>query len=382
VQEPRLERLTITVFTLATLTGIVILATSESHLVNYVALAITVAGALAARCWRWAGISLFAIGPLLSTLATTPATSSGVGSETILVWSLVVFAAFFWSLNGTRAIPLGLTAGIGSGLAFAITSPLHWIDPLVGAALATTFAAAAAGSAVSSQRGYLAEAEGRRQDAKLTREAEIDRRIAEERVRIARDLHDVVGHQAAVVSMHLGAAELHLATDPEATAKDLKAARSGVQAVLRETQRILEILRVGPGEDGALPVADQPHLLALVDSFRRAGSPIEADLDPLPAETTPDVSAALYRTMQEALTNAQKHGTGPTVIRLTVQPSTVQLQVTNPVKAPGKVPTKGGYGLIGMQERVSAAGGTMKTSTNDATFLLEVSMRLDGRPLR
>ncbi|MCC6496717.1 MAG: histidine kinase [Propionibacteriaceae bacterium] len=383
IRAPRLERLTFTVFGLATLTGLVLLATQGVGPVAYLALAITVTGAVLAHWWRWPGIALAAAGPVLSTLSAAPTTPSGVGSETVLVWSLLVFAAFYWALAGTRPIILGLVTGAGSALAFGLASPNHWLDPLVAAALTTSVAAAAAGSAISSQRRYLAEAEGRRHDAELTKEAEIERRIAEERVRIARDLHDMVGHQTAVVSMHLGAAELHLATDTSAVATDLAAARAGVQAVLRETQRILEVLRPAPGEESAVvPLADHSHLEALIDSFRNAGSAIEADLDDLPEDTAADVAAALYRTVQEALTNAQKHGRGTTRLHLAVRPPTITLTATNGLPPSGVSTPGGGYGLVGMRERVTAAGGTLATSSQDGTFRLTVELRTDGKKVR
>jgi signal transduction histidine kinase len=192
----------------------------------------------------------------------------------------------------------------------------------------------------------------------------------------------MVGHQAAVVSMHLGAAELHLASDPAATAKDLVAARAGVQGVLRETQRILEILRLTPGEDGVVPLADQLHLEALIDSFKRAGLPIEASLDQLPDDAAADVNAALYRTVEEALTNAQKHGTGTTRISLRIERSEVHLEVRNPVDPALPVPSRRGYGLVGMRERVTSAGGTLREYIQHGEFVLHVSMRLDAGPIR
>lgn len=368
-------------FVLATTTGVVVLAVREAGIIGFLALAVVATGAVAARWWRWVGICVAAAGPVLTTFSHSGVTSSGAGSETVLVWSLMVFTAFFWALRGTRAIPLGLIAGVGSAVAFGLETPLGWLDPLVGAALATAFAAAFAGGAISTQRRYLAEAEGRRREVKLTREAEIQRRIAQERLRIARDLHDMVGHQTAVVSMHLGAAELHVRSDPGAAATDLAAARGGVQAVLRETQRILEVLRAGPGEDDLIPLADQAHLEALVQSFRDAGVSIDAKLDQLPGDATGDVGAAVYRAVQEALTNAQKHGTGTASVQLSVQQPRIELTVTNPIRTRKDRLSSGGYGLVGMRERVSAAGGTMHVTTEHEQFIVQVSLRGDGRTI-
>ena len=367
-------------FSLATLVGVVVLVTSGATWLNYVALSLAVGGAVVSHWWRWVGVGLAGLGPLVSALAPFPSTGDGVGSETVLIWSLVVFAAFYWSLQGTPGFPLGVGLGLLSAASFGLSSSRQWLDPLVVAALATTIASAAVGSAVSSQRRYLSEAEERQREATLTREAEIQRRIAEERVRIARDLHDMVGHQAAVVSMHLGAAEVHLAGDPEAAARDLSAARAGVQGVLRETQRILEVLRGSPADDTA-PTADGTHLATLVESFRRAGHPIDAQLVDLPGNTAAEVGAALYRCLQEALTNAERHGSGITTVRLRESQGLVNLTVTNQAsERPGA--GREGHGLVGMRERVTAAGGTLTATGRSGTFTTNATLRLDGGPVR
>lgn len=374
---PRLERLTQFTFGLATLIGLVLLVSTGASWLNYFALTLTAGGAVLSNWWRWPGVIVASFGPLVSVVAPSTTTPNGVGSETVLIWSLVVFAAFYWALEGAKTFALGVGLGLMSALAFAVSSTAPWLDPLVLAALATTIASAAVGSAVSSQRRYRSEAERRLKEARLAREAEIDRRIAQERVRIARDLHDMVGHQVAVVNMHLGAAEVHLATDADATRSDLEAARGGVQGVLRETQRILEILRGTPTADDLAPSADHRSVPALLDSFAAAGMPLDTHLDQLPDDISPDVSAALYRTAQEAVTNAHKHGTGTIFVRLNRAGTLVDLTVSNPTGRPSATP--GGLGLVGMRERVTSAGGMLDVSPSSERFTIRATMRLDGK---
>ena len=93
---------------------------------------------------------------------------------------------------------------------------------------------------------------------------------------------------------------------------------------------------------------------------------------------SPDVSAATYRVVQEALTNAQKHGTGPVTVTVSSDSHEVRITVTNAVRNPAQ-PTDGGYGLIGMRERIGSAGGALETAAAHGKFTLKATMRTGGR---
>lgn len=144
-------------------------------------------------------------------------------------------------------------------------------------------------------------------EAEQGRQAAVERGVAQERLRIARDLHDGVGHQIAVVNMHLGAAEVHL-SDPRALRGDLVAARAAVQAVLRETQQILAVLRVDNAGERPQATPSPAAVGDLVESYRQAGMVVNANIGSFGIALSGQSSVAVYRVVQEALTNAHKHG--------------------------------------------------------------------------
>ena len=237
---------------------------------------------------------------------------------------------------------------------------------------------AATGSAIRVNARYHAEAAARLLTMEESRASEIQREIAQERLRVARDLHDSVGHQIAVVSMRLGSAEVHLPPGAEAARADLDGARTALQSVLRETQEILRVLR----DDDAAPTvpARRPSIRHLVAGLRDAGMRLDADVqefDDIPA----DVALTAYRIVEEALTNAQKHGEGTTTLRVEVAAGgAISIDVANPLReVPGSRPSSGGLGLIGMRERAEASGGTLDSRWEDGIFRVSASLPGTGR---
>ncbi|MGC3955471.1 MAG: histidine kinase [Propionicimonas sp.] len=318
--------------------------------------------------WQpWLGLVLVAAGPLVAALTGWLPTHN---------WSIACFAAFLFTLRGLPGLSTGLVVGLANlaavGWYNGTLSPEANSEASIAAAAA--LALAASGSALRSQRQYLAELEQRTRDAIAGREAAVDRSVAQERLRIARDLHDSVGHEIAVVSMHLGAAEVHLGTDPGAAASDLRAARTGVQSVLRETQGILRVLRVGREADSLTPTPDHGRVAALVESYRAAGLELDAQLSgferPLPRST----STAVFRIAQEALTNAERHGEGPVSLRADIGEQSVVIEVVNLRRTDGRDTSGGGNGLVGMRERAESAGGHLVTRDDGRVFSLRAEL--------
>ena len=201
--------------------------------------------------------------------------------------------------------------------------------------------------------------------------------VAEERMRIARDLHDSAGHAINVILVQAGAARLHAEQDPERT----RAALSTIEDVARETVTEIDRLVGSLREDGATDTAehgvDPPLTLAavatLVEQHRANGLEVElrveGDQRPLPRA----VDGAAYRMLQEALTNAAKHGGTSARVEILYRPRELTLAVTNPA-GPAGAEEPAGHGLVGMRERAQLLGGRLAVERADATFAVRAEL--------
>lgn len=212
--------------------------------------------------------------------------------------------------------------------------------------------AAMAAVAVHRWRVYVREVEQRADEAERTREVVARERAMEERLRIARDLHDSLTHAMSVIKMQSGVA-VHLARKRGEEIPDaLLAIQEASADATRELRATLEVLR----RDQPEPVGAD-GLTGLLERFRSTGlgvaATVEADLGALP----PDVAAAVYRIVQEALTNVSRHsGASSATVAVRRTADAVTVMVENPGQVLDASPPPG-LGLIGMRERVSALGG-------------------------
>lgn len=359
--------LALVVAAIACIAALVHLVVQDTNAGAYCALVAEVAGIALSRRFLWAGTVLFAVAPLIAVIS---------GNDPQVTWTMSIVGVFYVCLRGLPALWVGLLvaalnyASVSSfdGVGLGATAP-------VAAVLA--FAGAAAGSALRGQRQYWQELEQRARDALATRESEANRRVAEERLRIARDLHDVVGHEIALINMHLGLAEVGLEPGDTATRSSLHAAREGVQTVLRETQHILDVLRVDSDVESTRPVAAFEEIPDLVDSFRAVGLTVDLTL-PAALRLGAEVSAAAYRIVQEALTNAQRHGTGSAQINAVAAEAVLTLTITNPVSPRAAPKGRAGYGLVGMRERAQSAGGHVSAEERSDMFTVTATLPIDG----
>jgi signal transduction histidine kinase len=263
-----------------------------------------------------------------------------------------------------RALIIGVLAALALAGFHMLVKPSSWLgaDNIALAALGGL--AVAAGDASRNRRAYLAEVEARARHAETDREAEAARRVTEERLRIARDLHDAVGHHLALIYVQAGVAA-HVLTDPPAQAREaLGHIRNASKTTLGELSATVGLLRQ-PGEQAAPtdPVVGLAGIDGLLAAFRRSGLAITAQVDG-PARPIP-VAADLtaYRVIQESLTNVCKHA-GPTTVavRLVYEPDSLRILVDNETAHPprsGAEPAGAGHGLVGMRERVTALGGNL-----------------------
>ncbi|MBN9613138.1 MAG: hypothetical protein J0H64_06700, partial [Actinobacteria bacterium] len=180
-------------------------------------------------------------------------------------------------------------------------------DARIGAALVI---AAALGDSARSRREYLHAVEDRAERAERTREAEAERRVSEERLRIARELHDTVAHQLTVINLHAGAASGYLDARPERAHEALGTIRQAARGALTEIGELLHYLRDAE-RPGAAPLQQGlDGLGALLARMHDAGLDVRTEIEGDPTRLTDSVGNAAYRVVQEALTNAHKHGSG------------------------------------------------------------------------
>lgn len=325
------------------------------------------------RARLWFGTAAIVLAPMVAT------TLSG---SPLVTWTVAVFTAFSIALRGLPGLLVGVVVGSGVYVAIIYADGLGAVDPTAFVALTSAFTAAATGSALRSYARFQNEAEQRTRDAIASRDAAANQRIVQERLRIARDLHDLVGHEIAVLNIHLGVAEVNLPGEAAASRTALVAARSSVQSVLSETQRILHVLRTDDADDAGAPAADFSRIPDLLTNYRNAGVDVRAHLGAVPERIDPEVSTAAYRVIQEALTNAQRHGVGPVTIDVAATAREITITTANAKRLPVSPSTRRGYGLVGMRERVSSAGGRLEIHDTEHDFTAVATLRLDGSTLQ
>jgi signal transduction histidine kinase len=306
------------------------------------------AGVLLARADTWAVLVWAAL-----AAAGVAALGSGSGSGSSNVgWFAVCLLAGWSVLAGGRWVGVGFW--VVALLLFGVEA-LNDHDPGWAAwAVGTTFSAGAA-LVVQQQRSLL-------EQLRAAQAGLAERSRAEERNRIARELHDVIAHSLTVSLLHVSSARLAVEYDPADAARALdEAERLGRQS-LNEVRSIMGMSRSSTGEATAAPVPQIDAVAELVEQFRRAGADIslsvEGDLERVPATT----GATAYRIAQESLTNAAKHASGsPVTVLLVAEPRLVELTVDS-AGAPG---AGAGMGLTSMRERALAVGGSCAAGPHD-----------------
>ena len=314
------------------------------------------AGALLVRGWR----------PLLlyAAVATTGVAVLGHGTSASIGWFAVCLLAVWCVLIGGRRD--GLVYLAGTLALFAV----EWLwvepDPGWGAWMAGTTFTVLGALLIRHDRELVSQL--RAAQAGLA-----ERARAEERNRIARELHDVIAHTLTVSLLHVTSARLAVEHDPADAARALAEAERLGQESLAEVRLAVGMLHRNedPGRTAPLPGAGD--LPALVERFRSAGADVtlavEGDTGRLPATT----GLAVYRILQEALTNAAKHAPGsPTAVRLSVHADAVRLAVDSAAE-PG---TGTGLGVLSMRERAEALGGTCQAGPGGRGWLVQAMLPL------
>jgi signal transduction histidine kinase len=285
-------------------------------------------------------------------------------------------------LLGQLADPVASRAGLvvvlGSSAIIAANQP----DAAAGdyIAVPALFGIAWVGGYALRERTLRADAaDARAEIAEQRREAAARIAVAEERARIARELHDVVAHAVGVMVLQVGAVRLHLPAEQHDDSEALREVERTGRTALAEMRHLLSALRRDGEQLDLTPQPGLHSLDALVESFRRAGLPVQIDISGAPFRLPPTIDLSAYRILQEGLTNTLKHAHASAAeVSIRYAGDRIQLQVKDDGRgaAANRDP---GFGLLGMRERVSIYGGDITTASEPGRgFCLNVCLPCDG----
>ncbi len=324
------------------------------------------------------GAGVVAVGVGLVPAALSPATSPDGWLLVALLAAIAAPMAVICSADPANLGWFGMCVLAGWAAFAAPTAPASTLAGLLVALFATEWVV------LSNEPGWGAWVAGtvfttvacqlsRRQRQLLLalREAQAglaDRARAEERNRIAGEMHDVIGHALTVSLLHVSSARLALDDAPEEARASLAEAERLAQQSLAEVRAAVGLMRAdGPSAHAPMPGAGD--LEELVASFRRAGTPVSCDVDGDLSWLTATAGLVVYRLLQEALTNAARHAPGAeTAVRVEVADTGTRVVVDSD-GAPGRAGA--GTGLLGMRERVEAVGGRLTAGPWQAGWRVE-----------
>ncbi|MES9605817.1 histidine kinase [Actinomadura sp. NPDC000929] len=321
-------------------------------------LAAALAGSLALVAWRRAPLAALVVSAVCMLALAAHVRPGPAAAFPVIV---AVFAAFraghrvATALVGTAFLGLGLMVRLPS--ADGSLRDLQSLSLLVG-----WFAAAGVTATVTRHRqAYLEEAERRAAEAERTREEAARRRAGEERLRIARELHDSLTHSISIIKVQAGVA-VHLA---RRRGEDVPPALLAIQEAsgdaMRELRATLEVLRDADRSDGESLASGLDRLDDLVERARSIGLPATVTISGTRRDLPAEVDRAAYRIVQEALTNVSRHAGGAAAaVRVDYASGELVVQVDDDGEADPDAPPVPGTGLLGMRERVAALGGRLR----------------------
>ncbi|MEV6325719.1 histidine kinase [Nocardia sp. NPDC051787] len=328
--------------------------------------AFLIAGGLALAARRWAPVTV---------LAVTGVCALGYQAVGFDVPAVAFLVAVYAAVRmGHRMITVVASAILLAALPFAALATLHDLGEAYAQArraleLAWLIAAGAAGEA-------LRQAERRADEAERTREETARRRADEERLHIARELHDSLTHQISVIKVQSEAA-VHVARKrgeevPDALLAILEAGREAA----RELRATLEALR----DDGKSPAHGLADLPDLVERARSTGLDATLTIEGQRQDVPAAVDRTVYRIVQESLNNVARHAAAATAsVRIEYRPDALLIQVDDDGKATAETAPVPGVGLLGMRERVSALGGRLRAAPrSEGGFSVQAELPVDG----
>jgi signal transduction histidine kinase len=349
----------VAVFAVVTAVGVIPLHPSAPLAVAGALVAVIAAVPLVLR-WRPA--------LLYAAVSTAGIVVLGDGRSANVGWFAVCLLTGWCVLTGRRR------EGLAYWAAAMILFAAEWLwirpDPGWGAWLGGVTLTAAFALLIRRDRDLLGQL--RQAQAGLAEQAR-----TQERNRIARELHDVIGHTLTVSLLHVQSARLAVEHDPASAARALAEAERLGQECLAEVRTTVGMLREVDATASTAPLPDAGGLPALVEQFRSAGADVTLTVDGDAARLPATTGLAVYRIVQEALTNAVKHAPGsPTEVRLAV--SSGEVRLTADSRAEPGTGTGTGLGVISMRERAEALGGTCEAGPGGRGWLVRATLPLTG----
>ncbi len=296
----------------------------------------------------------------------------GAGSPIVLTFMIALFSAAAAG-HLVAAVAAVVVAGAGTAVG-ELTSPIEHLDSVSLFLLAGwAVAVIAMGIGARTRKAYLRETERRAAE-------EARQRGTDERLRMARELHDVLGHNISLINVQASAALHRLTKDPgDDPVEALTAIKDTSKQALRELRATLGVLRQVDEDAPLEPAASLSGLDALLDRARSTGLAVRGEVAGEPRPVPPEVDLAAYRIVQEALTNVARHaGAGTAVVRIGYRDEDVCVQVDDDGQGGS---TRGGTGIRGMRERARALGGELDAGTRpEGGFRVRARLPLGERP--
>jgi signal transduction histidine kinase len=307
------------------------------------ALAMTLPLALRRR-WPLATMLVVFTGAAVQEVLTTPLDGlSGITAILLAAYSVAAYSEQAHAVIGLAGgLALSLVSGVGDAVFAAVLIAGAW----------------GAGRIVRRQN-LLLDALAREQEAR-ERAA-----VADERARLARELHDVVAHSVSTMVVQAEAGESLLARDPERSRDAFVSIMSSGRQALGELRRMLGLLRRADGEPALAPQPGLAQVQALAEQMRGVGLPVELAIEGEPRELPAGVDLSAYRIVQEALTNTLKHAR-PATAHVTIRygHDDVEVEVVDDGR-PSPNGSDGGHGIAGMRERARLYGGTLEAGSGE-----------------
>jgi signal transduction histidine kinase len=255
--------------------------------------------------------------------------------------------------------------GLGAGLLLVAIDELSGSEPAGGSVVSMLLAFVIwyVGRRVRLRGEYLRLLRERAEHLEREQAAEAQQAVTEERTRIARELHDIVAHQVSLMTVQAGAAKTVAAQNPEAALQAMESVEKAGRQALNELRHLVSVLRPGKGGDGLGPQPGSADIPRLVTELRAAGQEVELQLN-VPGLALPArVDLAIYRIVQESLTNVLKHA-GPdaqTRVDINADQDGVAIEVVDNGGGTTGLPGSG-HGIAGMRERAQLLGGSLLAS--------------------